>query len=112
MKEKTLLTIAFVVSFIGVLFLFILCSFIEIDLTLISDIDGSFLDKKVRVEGEVKSVKESSSMTMFNVEDKSGEIKVVVFSDEYIDLSGFVVVEGKIMEYEGEYEINAERISR
>ncbi|MAG78686.1 hypothetical protein CL616_04965 [archaeon] len=110
MEEKTLLRIALITSFLGIFSLFFLCEFMEMDLTKISEIDELLLDKKVKVEGEVSNVKETSSMLLFDIKDESGKIKVVVFSDKKIDLDEFVSVEGKVMEYEGEMEISAEKI--
>jgi len=47
---------------------------------------------------------------MFDLEDDSGKIKVVVFTEEKIYLEEEVGVQGTLTEYEGEYEIIAERI--
>ena len=110
MEEKTLLKTALFISFSGILFLFLICSFYKLDLVYIKDIDESYLDKRVRIEGFVENLKEFDSMILFDLKDDSGKIKIVIFSDKRLDLSGFVSVEGKVMEYEGELEIGAEKI--
>ncbi len=109
MKEKVLLRIAWITSFVGVLFLLILCFFLRerIDIGIIDD---SYLDGSIFVEGRVSGIRESSKITMFDLEDDSGKIKVVVFTEEKIYLEEEVGVQGTLTEYEGEYEIIAERI--
>ena len=109
MKEKTLLRIAWTTSFVGVLFLLILC-FVIRERIDISSIDDSYLDRSIFVEGRVSGIRESSKMTMFDLEDDSGRIKVVVFTEEKIYLEDNVGVQGTVTQYEGEYEIIAERI--
>jgi len=112
MNEKTILRIAISTSLVGVLFLLILCNVLELPLTFIGDLDESFLDENVRVEGKVEKVLEKSNVIMFDLVDNTGRIKVIIFTDEGVDLENYVDVEGTVMEYKGELEINAERIER
>lgn len=111
MEEKTLTNLALWTSILGILFLFILCFFVDFKLTAISDIDDSFVDKKIRIEGIAENIKNSEKVLMFDLKDETGKIKVVVFSSEKIELRGHLNVEGKVAEYNNELEIIAEKIS-
>ncbi|MFH1972816.1 MAG: OB-fold nucleic acid binding domain-containing protein [archaeon] len=110
MQEKTILRIALISSISGVLLLLLFCNFLKIDLIDISDINEDRIDEKVRIQGEVKSLKEMQKVTMFDLEDDTGRIKVVVFTEEKLHLDDSVIIEGTVLDYKGELEVNVERI--
>jgi len=110
MEEKTILRIALGTSLVGVLFLLLICNFLEIDLIKINEISEELIDENIKIKGKVTNVKETPKVLLFDLEDMTGKIKVIVFSEEAIDLKPYVTVEGTVTEYKGELEVNAKRI--
>lgn len=112
MNEKNLLKVALTCSIIGVFIIFIFADRLEPSLMGIAEVSESLLDQSVKIQGEIVSVRVTSSVSMFDVKDGSGSIKVVAFDEG----SGFskgqlVEVLGVVKEYKGILEIEAKKIS-
>jgi DNA/RNA endonuclease YhcR with UshA esterase domain len=111
MKEKTLLKTALVVSLVGVLVLFFISKFVEVEERYIGDITIEDLDKNVKVIGTVSKVIDTEKVMIMDVSQPQN-LKVVVFKDKDISLKkgDYIEVLGKVEEYEGELEIIGDRI--
>ena len=113
MNEKTFLRIAIFTSLIGILILLFIVERTELPLSKISEITSLQIDKEVRIQGLVSSVKSTQSTTMMTVSDVTSSIKVVIFSqDIQISTGDFVEVVGKVGEYQGKLEILASEIKK
>ena len=78
----------------------------------IKDVDKSKLDEKVSIKGQVERVTETPGLYILNLEDSTGEITVVVFKDEILDIleGDLLEVEGTVTEYKNNVEIIAKQI--
>ena len=112
MDERNLLKVALICSIIGVFIIFIFADRLEPSLMNISDISDSMIDQSVKIQGEIVAVRNTPSVSILDVEDDGGSIKVVAFDDENSGLSKgqFVEVFGDIQDYEGLLEIEAKKI--
>lgn len=99
-----LLIVAILCSVMGVLIILFVAERTNVELVSISEIDDSFIEKEIRVQGKVVSFKQLEKVALFSVSDGE-EIKVVIFDE--IDLkNGYdVEVVGKVVEYKGELEM-------
>ena len=112
MGEKTLLKISIISSIIGIFILIIISESLVIKESSIKDVTKDKLDGRVKIIGEVTSVKETPGLNILNVKDNSGSIAVVVFKDEEIPFrTGLILeIQGLVVEYNGKMEIQAEEI--
>jgi len=110
---QALLKFALATAIIGTVLLVFLSAKLEPRLINISEIDIRKIDNFVKISGDIADVKDTQSLFIFDVEDESGVIKVIVYKDkETINLNKGMKVEiiGKVKEYEGEIEIEASSI--
>lgn len=112
MREKDLLKIALVCSLIGILIILFIVYKYEVPNYNIKDIDKSMLNEKVSIKGQINRITETPGLYILNIKDSTGEITVVVFKEEDLDLleNNLVEVEGEIAEYKNEVEIIAKQI--
>ena len=100
------------ISLLGILLLFVYTENINIETKNISNLTSKDIDKYVKITGEVTRTTDTPGLLILNIKDKTSEIKVIVFKEEKIDIKqdDFLIIEGKITEYKGELEIQAEKI--
>ena len=112
MDEKNLLKVALICGLIGIFIILILSNNLEPSSTKISDISSSFVDQTVKIQGELSSIKITSSVVMLDIKDDTGVIKVVSFDQDILDLNKGETVEiiGDVTEYKGVLEIEAKSI--
>lgn len=113
MNEKTLLKFALVCSIIGIFIIFIFADRLEPSLVKISEISESSIDKSIRVQGEIESIKSTPTALMLGIKDGNSSIKVVAFNDKNLAFNKGQPVEvfGIVTEYKGVLEIEAKSIS-
>ena len=95
--------------------LYFVLNIIEIEETLIKNIDESFVGKTIRTTGNIKSLT-SRGNTFISLVDES-EILVVIFKDSEIETSNLeenqqIEVTGVVEEYKDELEIIAKKVIR
>lgn len=99
-------------SLLGFLFAFLLIYFIEdnieINLISVSQLDNSYLNKYVKISGEVISVRNSETSTFIVIEDRNFKINGILFDSVKID-NGEYIFEGKVTKYNDELEIIIEK---
>lgn len=112
MKENDLLKIALVCSLIGILMILFIVQKYEVPNYTIEDIDKSMLNEMVSVKGQINRITETPGLYIINLEDSTGEITVVIFKEEDLDIleGNLIEVEGEVTEYKNEVEIIAKEI--
>ncbi|AJF62379.1 MAG: hypothetical protein QT11_C0001G0230 [archaeon GW2011_AR20] len=112
MKEKLLLKISLVISLIGILFLLIILNNIDVPDPDINSINKDLIDKQIKVKGEITKITETPGLYIINIMDDTGNIDVVVFKEEQLNLEKgrIIQVEGQVTGYQDKIEIIAKRI--
>ncbi len=100
---------AFLTAIFGTALLLFLSQSLEPKLVRISDIDENMLERDVKVQGSITSVKSYENLAVFTLQDGSGKIPVVVYNPKE-NLSGNAEVIGKVKEYYSKLEIEASKI--
>ncbi|MEK6835747.1 MAG: OB-fold nucleic acid binding domain-containing protein [Nanoarchaeota archaeon] len=112
MDEKQLLKIALFTSLIGLIILLIIEQKIDLTNSNISNITRDDIDDKVKIKGEITRITETPGLYIIDVKDFTGEIKVIVFKDQPLELKNgdIIEVEGTVALYKDFVEIIAKRI--
>ena len=112
MKEKTLLKISLITSLVGILILLVILDKIDVSDSNINAINKTFLDKQVKIKGEITRITETPGLYIMNVKDNTGDIDVIVFKEEKLELEkgNIIQIEGQVTEYQGKLEIIAKKI--
>ena len=107
-----LLQISLIISLIGILILLSISSILQPKQTNISKINIKQLNKNIQVSGEIIEIRtfEDSDFQIITIKDSTGEIKIT--SDTILDLTNNqnIIIIGKITEYQGELQIQANKI--
>ena len=116
--DDKLLRIALITSLIGIVGLIIFTPSINVKEVDIKDITRSMIDEKVRVDGVITDVAQSSSKTNYflTVNDGEGQIQIIVFEKQVaeiqsrnLDIEDFenhkIEVVGTITEYNSNLEM-------
>lgn len=114
MKDSTLLKISLICALVGILILFIINEKYSLKDSKIGELNKNKLDEKVKVKGYVTYVNNRPSVLFVSLKDDTGNITIVVFKEENIELKkgDLIEVEGKLTEYNGKLEINADVIRK
>ncbi|HIH14921.1 MAG: hypothetical protein QT08_C0014G0027 [archaeon GW2011_AR17] len=112
MQEKTLTNISLSTSVCGIIILFILSFFIKYDLVAIGDMNEEFTGKTVRIEGQIISLRQMENTFIFDLQDETGIIPIVFYTEEdiHIEKNTFVEITGTVSMYNCKLEVKAERI--
>jgi len=108
----SILKISIVIALIGTFILLFLSYVSEPKLIEIKDISKSMLDNFVKISGKINSMDNKESIKIIKVEDNSGSIDVIIFEENIINIGKGMNAEiiGKVSEYQGLMQINAEKI--
>lgn len=111
-KMSSILKISIALALIGTFILLFLSYVSEPKLIEIKDISKAMLDNFVKISGKINSIDDKESIKIIKVEDDSGQIDVIVFEENIINIGKGMNVEiiGKVSEYQGKMQINAEKI--
>ncbi len=115
MNESTLFKIALSFSLVGIFIILIMAETLEIRLYEISSITEKNLDEKVKIQGSVISLRDTPGLTILDINDDTGIMKVVLFKeDDQITINKYDDLEltGKVIKYKNYLEIEAETIKR
>ena len=107
---KTSLTLAL----IGILLLFVYSETITPKPKDISQINEKDLDKTIKIVGQITRVTDLPGIILLNLKDNTSQITILIFKEEKLNIkqNDFLEIEGKITEYKGQLEIEAEKITR
>lgn len=93
--------------------LFYLDSVYVMPLVKISDIDESYLNKKVKIEGRISQQNSYKNMLFLEIYDDSSEILGMIFeSDFLLNKSSNYIFKGKVTTYDKKLEIIIEKIEK
>jgi len=108
----SLLSLFFVISLIGVFLLLILSNILEPRLISIEKINDRFIDKKVKVQGEIFNIKtyKDSDFQVTSIKDKTGKIDIT--TDKILNLKNnqTIIVIGKVTQYKEYLQVQANKI--
>ncbi len=111
-QKINLLKTSLIISLIGIFLLLLLSNILEPKITKIKDINPSFLDKAVKVQGQILNIRtyEKFNLQVISIQDNTGKIEVVV--NQISDLQNLqnITIIGKITEYEKDLQIQADKI--
>jgi DNA/RNA endonuclease YhcR with UshA esterase domain len=112
MNENTLLNISLMSSIVGILLILFITENIEPPEYKIKDITNNDIDKLVKITGELSILKETEGLYLLKLFDGESSIVIVAFKNEEIILNDNerVTIKGKIVEYNNEFELQAEEI--
>ncbi|MFC2134406.1 hypothetical protein ACFLTH_07290 [Bacteroidota bacterium] len=111
MKESDLLKAALITAVIGVIGLFFVMQYTELEETNISDLDSMNEDEEVRIIGTVEDVRKLNNITIISVSQKV-IVKAVVFEEVDISTGEKIEVTGELKDYNGEKEITVENLAK
>jgi|GEM_PF-2303832 RecJ-like exonuclease len=114
-EEKILLKCALAVSLLGIIILIILAETGSKgeEIVFISEAKEAEEGQEVGIQGEVKVLKDTPTITILTIQDETSEIKVIADKkgmETKLQKGMFVEVEGKIKLYQEEKEIEASTI--
>jgi len=112
LKESDLFKIALICSLVGIFLILFIVQKYEVPNFDISEIDKSMINDMVSVKGKINMLTETPGLYIINLEDSTGEITVVVFKEDELDLvvGEILDVEGEVTEYKNDVEIIAKQI--
>lgn len=120
MKDRTLYRICLIFSGISIVAMLTFSTLTETQKMSIGGIDGEEVGDTVKVEGEIKSVKNlQGGHILFHVKDKTGAVDVILFKNQIermdldknqITVGKEIVVEGEVDRYDDSLEILPEEI--
>lgn len=106
-----LLKVSIATAVVGIIILTALSFYLEPKAYKVSEISENNFGEFVRLTGYASNVKKGS-VTQFKLKDGPSEIHIVSFKRVDIFNGDLLEVSGKVDEYKGLLEINAERISK
>ena len=112
MDDNTLYKICLISALIGIFLILVIANKIEIKGSDIDNISEKNLNEKVKVKGYVTFFKETPGLYIMDIKDNTGNITVLAFKDEKINITknSIIEVEGSLTKYDNELEINADII--
>ena len=109
-SEKNLLL--FIIT-LGIFLLFFINILLEPKILTITEILNQEVETKIKIFGEIKKITTNENITIINIKDETNSIKVILFEEiKNLFIQDIIIVEGIIIEYRGEVEINAEKITK
>ena len=110
--KNNLFKFAFVISLLGIFILIVLSDKIEPELSLIEEINVKNIEEFVKIKGEIRNVKNVGNITLLDIKDETGEIKGIIYENEDINESKKVIITGKVIDFEGQLEIEVREIRK
>lgn len=111
-QEKMIIRIALVCALVGLTALFIISKHFDPKEYSIKDVRKERLNSLVKVSGVVESVRDTPKVLIITLEENKERIKIVAFKEGRVAVkkNQVIEIEGRLTEYEGEIEIEADRI--
>jgi len=107
-----LLSLFFVISLIGIFFLLLLSNVLEPKLMSIEQINDRFIERKVKVQGEIFNIKayKESNFQVISIKDNTGKIDITINKILNLTNSQKIIVLGSVQEYKKYLQIQADKI--
>ncbi|RJQ15550.1 hypothetical protein C4573_05315 [Candidatus Woesearchaeota archaeon] len=104
MEDKTLLTIALIISSLGIVFLFFIVQFSSLESISLDNIETVDEDTTIKIVGTVERISAKENATFLDISQKT-TITAVIFENVSVQKGNLVEITGKLSEYKGEKEI-------
>lgn len=105
--------ISLATALIGLFSLIILSQFIEPQVIEISSINENMIEQQVMIHGNITSIKNFDNMKLLIVQSLQDDSKITVVIFKNVDIEkGVAQIKGKVKEYRGGIEIEANEIKR
>ncbi|MEK6914419.1 MAG: hypothetical protein AABW83_02100 [Nanoarchaeota archaeon] len=98
------------ISFIGIILLLILANLISPKITEIKDINIKNLNKKVKIYGTLNEIKNYDNLQILTISQNQFYINVLVYKKIDIPRGKKLLINGKIIKYKNDLEIQADSI--
>lgn len=110
--ERLLVKVSLICAIVGIGVLVVVAESSSGRVVQIGEVGEGVVGERVVVTGEVVWVRELPSLHLFLVKDGSGEVKVVAYRSELVEVrkGQRVKVEGVVSEYKGEVQVEAKRV--
>ena len=108
MDNTKLLKISIIIAFSGIITLFLISKFIEIDKIELNVIDKTMIGKTVKVEGKVKSIQNLEKITILKLENST--VEMILFSKIEVNSGEDVSMIGKVDTYEDKLQIKVDTL--
>ncbi len=114
MKEKLFLKISIVISLLGILLILFLAENTELPITKIADLEKKNIDERVKIQGSIISIKETTKVILFTIKDETGTIPAILFKEGNLEIKKgqYLEIEGRITEYLGKKEVIVSKITQ
>jgi RecJ-like exonuclease len=100
---------ALITAILGIILLIFLSETLEPKKMTIGKITSKDIDSYVKVSGDITYIKQYTSSTLLKIEDSTGKIYAIFYGNANIS-KGYATITGKVTEYRGILEIEAEKI--
>lgn len=111
MQEKFLIKISYLITIIGLAFLFFYVQ--KLDLPLLPDLESVASSEQVFMKGTIKGLKVTDQAVFFELEgEKIVKTDIILFPESsiYLREGDHVEITGQVEEYKGEKEVIADTI--
>ena len=110
--ELNLFRLSLIIALLGIFSLLLLSFFIDPKLTKINSINEDLINQKVKVQGDIISIKnyKESNFQVISLGDKTGKIDITASPMINLTNNQTIIVIGKINEYEDYLQIQADKI--
>ena len=110
--KLSILKISFTISVLGIFLLLLIANIIEPKQTNISDIKLDDINRKVKVRGQIDSIKNYETIKIITISDKTGKIDLIINSkNTSLIKNQNVTVIGRLTQYKGKLQIQVEKIN-
>ncbi len=108
----SLFNLFLVISLLGIFLLLLLSNILEPKLISIKEINDKFIERKVKVQGEIFNIKtyEDSDFQVISIKDNTGKIDITTNSILNLTSSQEIIVTGSVQEYKKFLQIQADKI--
>lgn len=107
LSHKTAMSI----SLIGIILLLILANTLEPSIKEIKDIDIKNLNKKIKIYGTLKEIKNYDNLQILTITQDSFYVDVIVNEKLNVSKGEKLLITGKIIKYKNNLEIQADKIA-
>lgn len=108
---ERLFQISLIASVLGIVLLLFLANFTEQKTEQVEKINEKMLNERIRIQGKITEIRDEESFKIISVNDRTGEIDVLCKCREIED-NQFIEVTGKVQEYMGKLQIEANKIRK
>jgi tRNA(Ile2) C34 agmatinyltransferase TiaS len=111
MNEKQEIRLLLFIITLGIFLLFFMNMLVDTPILTINETVNQKLESKVKTIGEIETITHSENLTIINIKDDTGKIKIIFFEEtKQLSKQDIIIVEGILIEYREEFEIEAMEI--